>query len=144
MPRPCFIIPRDADTIRNESEFTSGDRIMSADHLHRREFARQCLGGIGAASLIGGNATAEDKPKAEDTPDEAAKKTPPAELLVLSALMQMYPSEHYDEDAVRGIYRDIAGDVARGKQLREFSLRNSDEPALTFRVFRAAAAEGAP
>jgi hypothetical protein len=120
---------------------------MSADHLHRREFAWQCLGGIGAASLIGGSSSADDKPKPADPADpadEPEKKTPPAELLILSALMQMYPSEHYDEDAVRGIYRDIAGDVARGKQLREFSLKNSDEPAMAFRVFRAASAEGTP
>ena len=117
---------------------------MSADNLHRREFAWQCLGGIGVASLIGGNASAQDKPKAEDTPDEVAKKTPTAELLILSALMQMYPSEHYDEDAVRGIYGDIIGDLARGKQLRAFPLQNSDEPTMVFRVFRGASVKGTP
>jgi hypothetical protein len=117
--------------------------MSPSDNLDRRDFARHCLTGLGAASLIAAGAPAEDQPKPEKA-DESAKNRPSAELLILSALMQTYPSERYDETAVQGIYRDIAGDLARGKQLRAFPLTNGDEPATVFRVFRAASAEGAP
>ena len=100
--------------------------------LPRREFAKHCLGGLGIAALAAPAAAADE------TDDAAAK--PPAELLILSALLQQYPSEHYTEEIVAGLYRDVAGDLARGKQLRAFPLQNSHEPACTFRVFRAAGA----
>lgn len=103
-------------------------------NVHRREFARQCLGTLGAASALVATTAAQDKTEKDETP---AEKTPPVELLLLSALVQNYPSEHYTEEAIAGIYRDIAGDVARGKQLRAFPLENGDGPATVFRVFRA-------
>ena len=46
-------------------------------------------------------------------------------------------SEHYTDEIIAGIYRDVAADLARGKQLRAFPLKNSDEPACTFGVFLA-------
>jgi hypothetical protein len=98
----------------------------------RREFAWQCLG-LGAASLA---AAAEPPPPAlPDSPPSELQ--PPTELLILSALVRQYPSEHYTQEALRGIQGDIAGDVARGKTLRAFPLKNSDAPALTFRADRA-------
>lgn len=121
--------------------------MPASDGLHRREFAWQMLGGLGAASLAAGNASAQDKPSPpalpEDPKAEPAERTPPVELLVLTALVQSYPSEQYNDDILRRIYGDIAGDVARGKQLRAFPLNNSDEPACVFHVFRAMP-EGAP
>lgn len=117
--------------------------MSTAENLHRREFAWQCLGGLSAVSLTSVSA-AQDKPA---TPDEAKaepeKQSPPAELLVLSALIQSYPSEHYTDEIYRDIYRDIAGDMARGKQLRAFPLTNGDGPACVFRAIRSVA-EGTP
>lgn len=112
--------------------------MPNEEGLHRREFARSCLGGLGAASLA-----APGMLLAAEDGKEPAK--PPAELLLLSVLLQRYPDDHYSEEIVAGIYRDIAADLARGKQLRAFALRNADEPAVTFRAVRAAAAgKGAP
>jgi hypothetical protein len=67
-------------------------------------------------------------------------------LLLLSVLVERYPDEHYTQDILRGIYRDITADQIRSAQLREFPLRNSDEPAMVFRPLRtpSAAGEGTP
>jgi hypothetical protein len=108
--------------------------MSASTNVHRREFARQCLGTLGAASALAATAAAQDKSEKGEAP---AEKTPPVELLLLSTLVQNYPSEHYTEEAIAGIYRDIAGDVARGKPLRAFPLANGDGPATVFRVFRA-------
>lgn len=110
--------------------------MAHAAKLPRREFARQCLGGIGAASIAGHVMAGEDRPPAPALPEEkpAAKDAPPVELLLLSALIENYPSEHYTDEILRGIYREIAGDQARGRQLRAFPLKNHDEPALVFRA----------
>lgn len=118
--------------------------MSDAESLDRRMFARQFLGGLGAASVMAGTLGGEDKapPPKEEPKPEADERTPPAELLILSALIQNYPSDHYTDEIFRSIYREIVGDVARGKQLRAFPLQNSDEPACLFRVVRSR--EGTP
>ena len=50
--------------------------------------------------------------------------------------MRRYPSDHFDDKAVRGIFGDLRGDVARGRVLSEFPLKNSDEPAFVFQAYR--------
>lgn len=118
--------------------------MAGADNLDRRAFTRRCLSGVGAAAMFAGGAVGDDSPPAkgavEPNPD-ATEQTPPAELLLLSALIQQYPSEHYTNEIYRNIYREIVGDAARGKQLRAFPLRNHDEPACVFRVVRSAAGD---
>ncbi len=61
---------------------------------------------------------------------------PPAEVVLLTYLTRRHPSDHFDEASLPGIFRDIRGDVARGKQLSEFPLKNSDEPAFVFAAYR--------
>lgn len=112
--------------------------MSEASDLHRRDFTRHCLTGLGVASL--GSVPAV---LADDRKDEPPPK-PTTELLLLSALMQQYPSEHYSEEIAAGIYRDIAGDLARGKALRAYPLQNSDEPVGAFRAYRAPPTQGAP
>lgn len=118
--------------------------MSEAEGLDRRMFARQFLGGLGAASVMAGSLEGDDKapPSKEELKPDAEERTPPAELLILSALIQNYPSDRYTDEIFRSIYREIVGDVARGKQLRAFPLQNSDEPACVFRVVRAR--EGTP
>ena len=78
-----------------------------------------------------------DKP-AEKKPDDAATppELPPAEVILLTYLTRRHPSDHYDEAAIQGIFRDIRGDIARGKLLSEFLLTNADEPAFVFAAYR--------
>jgi|GEM_PF-2979844 len=115
--------------------------------LRRRDFTRQCLSGIGAASLLAtGTSTAAPPPPAAPEESREEPPVPPApEVLLLTTLMQQYPSENYTEEALQSIYGDIAGDLARDRQLRAFPLTHGDHPAVVFRVFRAMpAVEGAP
>lgn len=112
--------------------------MSSAESLHRREFAWQCLGSLGTVAVTAEIAAAAPPPPElpEDPKAEPAESTPPVELLLLTALVKRYPSEQYTDDVLRGIYGDIAGDVSRGKILRSVPLKNSDEPAAVFRVIR--------
>lgn len=118
---------------------------MPTDHrMDRRRFAGGLAAGTGAfaAAQVLPLCATDDRPPAtakekdqEKQPDEPAAKPSP-EVLLLTLLTQQYPSEHYDEAALQGIYRDLHGDLARGKLLSEFPLKNSDEPSSIFRVFR--------
>lgn len=121
--------------------------MADANHLDRRGFTRQCLGGIGAAALVSTSASGDDQPPPPALPEDPKKislaQTPPPEALLLFALLQQYPSDHYNEDNVQAIARDVAGDLARGRQLRAYPLQNSDEPATVFRAFRAATVQEA-
>lgn len=67
-----------------------------------------------------------------------AGEAPPPEVLLLTYLVRRYPNDHLDEAAIQGIFRDIRGDLARGRALAEFPLKNSDEPAFVYSVYRTA------
>lgn len=128
------------------------------DRIGRRHFAAQLALGAGsltAATTPLASACGADQPpaisksgaaKAEQGGNAAEKKPndpatspelPPAEVLLLTYLTRRHPSDHYDDAAIQGIFRDIRGDVARGKQLSEFPLTNADEPASVFAAYRA-------
>ncbi len=126
--------------------------MSSPDRIDRRHFAAQLA--VGASALtaamtpLAAASAAEDKPvadknqkgdkPAEAKPDEAAAppELPSAEIVLLTYLTRRHPSDHYEEAAIQGIFRDIRGDVARGKQLSEFPLTNADEPAFVFVAYR--------
>jgi hypothetical protein len=123
--------------------------MESTDRIDRRHFAKQLVlgaSGLGAAMTPLAAASAAEDKSAPDKLDKPAEKKsedsaappvlPSAEVLLLTYLTRRHPSEHFDEAAIQGIYRDIRGDVARGKQLSEFPLKNSDEPAFLFAAFR--------
>ena len=104
--------------------------------IDRRRFAESLVAGTGAVSALIGSSlslNAEDKPPAEA---KEAPSRPSEEVLLLTCLTQRYPSEHFDEAAIQGIFRDLRGDLARGRILSAFPLQNSDEPCFEFRAFR--------
>lgn len=115
--------------------------------MGRREFGRGvAFGACGIAGISLRNpVAAEDQPtgkskelKRNETP-EVAEERPvvPPEFLLLTYLMRRFPNEHFDKEALAGIYRDIRGDVARSRELQDFPLQNSDEPAFIFRAYSA-------
>lgn len=121
--------------------------MPNESRMDRRQFAGTLAAGTSGAalSLAAQSVSADDqadKPqkdkdaKPEESVDAPAKPT--MEILLLTFLMQRYPSEHYDETALQGIYGDIRGDLARGRILSEFPLKNSDEPAFVFQAYRRA------
>ncbi|MEI8378867.1 MAG: hypothetical protein WCJ09_01975 [Planctomycetota bacterium] len=110
--------------------------------MGRREFAQQLTVGAGglAAALATNQALGAETPPAPKLPEEPAAKVeppaPPPEVLLLTYLVRTYPSDNYDDVAIQGIFRDLRGDLARGKLLSEFPLKNSDEPAFIFSPYR--------
>ena len=126
--------------------------MSSPNRIDRRHFAAQLAVGAGALTAamtpLAAASAAEDKPvadknekgdkPAEAKPDEAAAppELPPAEIVLLTYLTRRHPSDRYDEAAIQGIFRDIRGDIARGRQLSEFPLTNADEPAFVFAAYR--------
>jgi hypothetical protein len=119
--------------------------MTDANRIDRRRFTGTLAAASGAAAAVFASTlglAADDKPAA-DTKDEAtakedgATKAPPSEeFLLLTILTQRYPSEHFDESAIRGIYSDIRGDVLRGRLLSQFPLKNSDGPSHVFHPYR--------
>lgn len=115
--------------------------------MDRRQFAGGLALGSSAliaAVLTGTHSVAADDPptgKPPEEPQPAERREPPVrpteEALLLTCLTQRYPSENFDEESLQGIYRDLRGDVARGRILSEFPLLNSDEPGFVFSAFRA-------
>ncbi|HEY4262661.1 MAG TPA: hypothetical protein VGM98_21045 [Schlesneria sp.] len=110
----------------------------------RRDFARQIVlgAGLSAVPLTAAPAASSDVPPAPKLPEDpapiGAEAPPPPEVLLLTYLVRRYPNEHFDDVAIQGIFRDIRGDVARGRALAEFPLKNSDEPAFVYSAYRAA------
>ena len=126
--------------------------MPSPDRIDRRHFAAQLAVGASALTVamtpLAAARAAEDEPvanksenadkSAEKKPDDAAAppQLPPAEVLLLTYLTRLHPSDRFDEASLQGIFRDIRSDAARGKQLSEFSLKSADEPAFVFAAFR--------
>ncbi len=117
---------------------------MKEDELvDRRQFAHRLA--LGAGLTVGTTAIptlAADPlpltPPAPKLPVDIVGEAPapPPEILLLSYLVRTYPSEHFDEPTVAGIFRDIRSDVARGQLLAQFPLTNADEPAFAFAPYR--------
>jgi hypothetical protein len=114
--------------------------------MDRRKFVGHFVASVGSAAALAASVpfvTADDEKSPpvsdEKKPEKNAEPDarPPIELLILTALIQRYPSEHYDEASLKGILNDIRGDIARGRILSSFPLQNSDEPAFAFRPYRA-------
>lgn len=119
----------------------------SKDRMLRREFGRHLLtaaaitsgtAGVNSTSMLLEAAEAPPVPKLPEdqqpTPPEPPLPSP--EALLLTYLVRQYPNNNIDKQAIQGIYRDIQGDVARGKILSDFLLTNSDEPAFHFAAYR--------
>lgn len=126
--------------------------MSSSPQLNRRHFTRRLALGVGgfviAESSIPHDGVCEEtsnqeKPvKAEATPEkkdatgDSSPDLPPVELLMLTYLVRRYPSDQFNEESLHLIFRDVRGDVARGRQLSEFLLKNEDEPGVVFSAYR--------
>ncbi len=114
---------------------------MEQTIVSRRDFGLALVTSATAATLPTG-AAAEDKTKL--IPMEKAAPTPmpeepreiPEHLYLLGAVLRHYPDKRLDEAAITGIMRDIVGDLAKGKVLSNFPLKNSDEPGYVFQAYR--------
>jgi hypothetical protein len=122
------------------------------DHgrIDRRRFTRQLAVGAGSLTAVfsGTSAAIAETPPAPSLPENppvaplekpapsgtVPPEPPPPEVMLLTYLVRAHPSDHFDDAAVQGIFRDIRGDLARGQLLAEFPLKNSDEPAFAFRA----------
>ncbi len=117
--------------------------MLDNHHMDRRGFGGCLAASSSAAAMlftVPVDSTADDEPPVapkDDVKPSAVPELPPNdEVLLLTYITQRYPSSHYDDAALQGIYRDIRADLARSRILSEFPLKNSDEPCLVFRAFR--------
>ena len=128
---------------------------MPDSSVSRREFGLSlaALPALASAGSMTEESSQDDKKSrqsAQLTKDENAKTASPPEASpeepqereeipeaawLLGLIMQRYLDERLDDAAIRGILRDIQGDLRRSKTLSDFPLENSDEPGLVFRPF---------
>lgn len=116
--------------------------MADVEGLDRREFARRGL--LGGVALLGLQAAKAEPPASADKPVNVVSEPalPTEEALLLTYLVQHYPSPHYrDEGVLQGIYGDLAGDLSRGRTLSKFPLKNSDGPGPGFQAWRSDLAE---
>lgn len=105
--------------------------------LDRREFARRGL--LGGVAFLGFQEAKAAPPASALEPANrpAEPELPTQEALLLTFLVQHYPSPHYrDQGVLQGIYGDLAGDLSRGRVLSRFPLSNADEPGPGFHAWR--------
>jgi hypothetical protein len=118
--------------------------VSQQPQIDRRQFSGSLAAGSGLALALvcrlaeatQEKAAVESKEETTPAPEPEAPRRPADEALLLNWLIQRYPSDDYDEVALQGIYRDLRGDLARGRILSQFPLQNSDEPATIFRAYR--------
>ena len=105
----------------------------SSTFCSRRDFAQSLACGLGLGVTAG--VTHSPSVLAQE-PDKDKPRLPTPTELVLTLLVQQYPSEHYTDEVLEGIAGDIRVDLARGRELSKFALQNSDEPAFVFAPYR--------
>lgn len=108
--------------------------------VNRRDFAQHLAVGLGLTAVTA-TTTAAQEPDKTEKKDPPPRPPTPAEL-ILTGIVQQYPSEHYTDDVIEGIFGDIRGDLARGRELSKFPLQNSDEPAFIFAAYRSDRSHG--
>jgi hypothetical protein len=107
------------------------------DNIDRREFARWMACGLAGTGAAGAEKVAI---AAGDPP----QKPPSLPVLVLARIIEEFPSERYDEAIVENILNDVRADLARGRELSAFPLKNADEPAFIFPADRRSRLAGPP
>lgn len=120
---------------------------MTNANVNRREFAKRLTLGATAA-VVGTDAlTLADEPQqarkqaeAVKPRDEPADADDDADHAVEDALLEVvrrrYPDRRLQPGVLEAIRQEIRSDLRRGETLREFALKNSDEPAFVFSAFR--------
>lgn len=107
----------------------------------RRDFGFALATGATSAAVASVAATAADQKLPAATavaPDKTNEpQDVPEPVYLLGAVLKHYPDQRLDDAAIGGILRDIKGDLARGRVLSAFPLKNSDEPGYVFQAFRA-------
>ncbi len=106
----------------------------------RRDFGLAVVTGATSIALTPTpSAVADEKPKSAQASvpetDEEARDIPEP-VYLLGAVLKHYSDKRLDEAAITGILKDINGDLARGRVLSNFPLKNSDEPDYVFRAWR--------
>ncbi|HET6425325.1 MAG TPA: hypothetical protein VFG20_16675 [Planctomycetaceae bacterium] len=100
--------------------------------VSRREFAQALVCGVSFSAVV----AAPDITVDGQEPEKEKPRLPTSTELLLTHIVQQFPSEHYTEAALEGIAGDIHLDLARGRELSKFALQNSDEPAFVFAAYR--------
>lgn len=121
--------------------YSTGDPCSEASNpttaLTRRDFGWAVASSAATVSLTSPALGDDPKTLVADKPKEESRQIPEP-VYLLGAILRHYPDSRLDEVAINGILRDITGDLARGKVISNFPLKNSDEPSYVFQAWRGA------
>lgn len=106
--------------------------------LGRRRFLTLVgLAGLGVMARPGETVAQSPTPAATTTPPPAtpppAAQGPSEDARAIVGVLQRRYANRLSAEQWEGVMRDVDGDLAAGKRLREAKLVNADEPDMVFR-----------
>jgi hypothetical protein len=119
----------------SEDKRVNKAKNKSAIRNSRREFTKT-LAVVAATPLIAGSAVAREQ---ETRPAAAAPQNPPAEqpslsALALSEMVRARYDKYITKEQMDQIKRSIDRSLRSADRMKQFELKNSDEPAFAFSV----------
>jgi hypothetical protein len=98
---------------------------MKSNSANRREFGKK-LAALAAVPLAGSNAAGDDTPKPPDP------RT--ATVQALLEIIKVRYGEHLTEEQMKSVQRNLQRGLGSAERLKQFPLKNSDEPDFLFRA----------
>jgi hypothetical protein len=106
---------------------------MNRKKKSRRTFLKN-IAGVSAAALTGPLAIATAQPSPQQPTAPQAAPTTPTQAQLLGEIVRQRYGQYLTPDQLSSVFASLEGSLQRARRLREFTLKNSDEPDMIFRV----------
>lgn len=99
----------------------------------RRKFLKN-VAGVSAVALTNPLAIATAQTPPQQTAPQQPPPTTPTQAQLLGEIVRQRYGQYLTPDQLSDVLRNLDGALQRARRLREFKLKNSDEPDSIFRV----------
>jgi hypothetical protein len=99
----------------------------------RRKFLKN-VAGVSAVALTNPLAMAAAQSPQQPTAPPQTPQTTPTQAQLLGEIVRQRYGQYLTPDQLSSVLTSLDGALQRARRLREFKLKNSDEPDSTFRV----------
>lgn len=106
---------------------------MNRTKESRRRFLKN-VAGVSAVAIANPMAIAAAQSPQQPAPQQQPPPTMPTQAQLLGEIVRQRYGEYLTPDQLSDVLRNLDGALQRARRLREFKLKNSDEPDSLFRV----------